>query len=132
MTEIMNSCTGHMQQEQDSLGTAQPADLPGNGHNKTAGVTSDPHAEHVVQTKRSNGDNSAPNLDIYINNVVCTFSVRCHLNLHRIGLEGINVEHRKEYGVSIKVVLRDRVGVLRKTLRSRFSVHKCNPCHHTN
>lgn len=39
-------------------------------------------------------------LDIYINNVVCTFSVRCHLNLREIALNGSNVEYRRENGVS--------------------------------
>lgn len=37
-----------------------------------------------------------PEIDIVINNVVCSFSVRCHLNLHEIALSGANVEYRKE------------------------------------
>ena len=41
-----------------------------------------------------------PEIDITINNVVCSFSVRCHLNLRDIALRGINVEYRKENGVS--------------------------------
>ena len=41
-----------------------------------------------------------PELDIVINNVVCSFNVRCHLNLRDIALRGINVEYRKENGVS--------------------------------
>ncbi|KAH8376776.1 hypothetical protein KR093_001313 [Drosophila rubida] len=45
-------------------------------------------AEPVVQ---SNAE-----LDIVINNVVCSFSVKCHLNLHDIALHGINVEYRRE------------------------------------
>lgn len=39
-----------------------------------------------------------PEIDIMINNVVCSFSVRCHLNLRAIALNGINVEYRKENG----------------------------------
>ncbi|RZC39729.1 TBP domain containing protein, partial [Asbolus verrucosus] len=39
-----------------------------------------------------------PEIDIMINNVVCSFSVRCHLNLREIALNGINVEYRKENG----------------------------------
>lgn len=38
-------------------------------------------------------------LDIVINNVVCSFSVRCHLNLREIALNGSNVEYRRENGV---------------------------------
>lgn len=41
-----------------------------------------------------------PVLDIVINNVVCSFNVRCHLNLRQIALHGANVEYRRENGVS--------------------------------
>lgn len=41
-----------------------------------------------------------PVLDIVINNVVCSFNVRCHLNLRQIALQGANVEYRRENGVS--------------------------------
>nr|QWQ59791.1 TATA box-binding-like protein [Phaedon brassicae] len=40
-----------------------------------------------------------PEIDIVINNVVCSFSVRCHLNLREIALSGTNVEYRKENGM---------------------------------
>ncbi|XP_055524272.1 TATA-box-binding protein-like [Wyeomyia smithii] len=38
-------------------------------------------------------------IDIIINNVVCSFSVRCHLNLRDIALKGFNVEFRRENGM---------------------------------
>lgn len=45
-----------------------------------------------------------PEIDIVINNVVCSFSVRCHLNLREIALNGTNVEYRKENGmVTMKI-----------------------------
>lgn len=40
-----------------------------------------------------------PEIDIVINNVVCSFSVRCHLNLREIALNGKNVEFRRENGM---------------------------------
>lgn len=40
-----------------------------------------------------------PEIDIVINNVVCSFSVRCHLNLRDIALYGDNVEFRRENGM---------------------------------
>ncbi|XP_057327740.1 TATA box-binding protein-like 1 [Microplitis mediator] len=40
-----------------------------------------------------------PEIDILIRNVVCSFSVRCHLNLREIALNGANVEYRKENGM---------------------------------
>ncbi|KAM8716973.1 hypothetical protein ACLKA7_003787 [Drosophila subpalustris] len=42
---------------------------------------------------------TGPELDIVINNVVCSFSVRCHLNLRLIALNGSNVEYRRENGM---------------------------------
>lgn len=44
-------------------------------------------------------DKPLPEIDIVINNVVCSFSVRCHLNLRDIALRGMNVEYRKEHGM---------------------------------
>lgn len=40
-----------------------------------------------------------PEIDIVINNVVCSFSVRCHLNLRDIAQNGFNVEFRRENGM---------------------------------
>lgn len=45
-----------------------------------------------------------PILDIVINNVVCCFTTRCHLNLKRIAQEGMNVIYRRDCGmVSMKL-----------------------------
>ena len=41
----------------------------------------------------------APTINIVINNVVCTFATRCHLNLKKIATEGANVIYRRENGV---------------------------------
>ncbi|KAL3271306.1 hypothetical protein HHI36_021795 [Cryptolaemus montrouzieri] len=51
--------------------------------------------EMLPDTVQSEG----PEIDITINNVVCSFSVRCHLNLREIALNGTNVEYRKENGM---------------------------------
>ena len=40
-----------------------------------------------------------PEIEIAINNVVCSFSVRCHLNLRRVATEGVNVIYKRENGV---------------------------------
>ncbi len=42
---------------------------------------------------------SEPEIDILINNVVCSFSLGCHLNLRHIALNAHNVEYRRESGV---------------------------------
>ncbi|KAI8428199.1 hypothetical protein MSG28_002433 [Choristoneura fumiferana] len=44
-------------------------------------------------------DEDTPEIDIMINNVVCSFSVKCHLNLRQIALNGVNVEFRRENGM---------------------------------
>ena len=49
-------------------------------------------------------DGSSTNaLNIYVNNVVCSYSTRCHLNLRRIAMEGMHVEYKKENGVCLKI-----------------------------
>lgn len=49
-----------------------------------------------------NNEEHTPVIDIHINNVVCTFNLRCHINLKKLAMEGSNVEYRREHGVSTK------------------------------
>ena len=44
-------------------------------------------------------EGSRPEVDIIINNVVCSFSVRRVLNLHQIALQASNVEYKKSNGI---------------------------------
>ncbi|KAG8252397.1 TATA box-binding protein-like protein 1 [Homalodisca vitripennis] len=53
----------------------------------------------IVEQCVKESEEPEPEIDIVINNVVCSFSVRCHLNLRQIALNGINVEYRREHGV---------------------------------
>jgi TATA-box binding protein (TBP) (component of TFIID and TFIIIB) len=53
--------------------------------------------KEIVEGKKEESDE--PEVDIVINNVVCSFNVRCHLNLRDIALRGLNVEYRRENGV---------------------------------
>ncbi|KAH8387627.1 hypothetical protein KR093_008309 [Drosophila rubida] len=53
----------------------------------------------LVLGKSSTDSDAEPELDIVINNVVCSFSVRCHLKLRDIALNGSNVEYRRENGM---------------------------------
>ena len=59
----------------------------------------DPVAKNGDNEKNEENGQDKPELDIVINNVVCSFNVRCHLNLRDIALRGLNVEYRKENGV---------------------------------
>lgn len=61
----------------------------------------EPSAEvPVVDNGEIEEEEAQPEVDIVINNVVCSFSVKCHLNLRQIALQGFNVEYRRENGVS--------------------------------
>ena len=53
-----------------------------------------------AHVKTEDTDMSVPNsLNIYVNNVVCSYSTQCHLNLRRIAMDGMHVEYKKENGV---------------------------------
>jgi hypothetical protein len=41
-------------------------------------------------------------IDVCVNNVVCSYSTKCHLNLRKIATSGMNVEYKKENGVCIQ------------------------------
>ena len=55
--------------------------------------------EGVTPKEELKDEEASPEVDIVINNVVCSFSVRCHLNLKEIALSGSNVEYRRENGM---------------------------------
>lgn len=57
------------------------------------------NSETNVQNMEEEETENPPEIDIVINNVVCSFSVRCHLNLREIALNGFNVEFRRENGM---------------------------------
>lgn len=56
-------------------------------------VDADPVPDNSVEPVES------PEINVAINNVVCTFSTRCHLNLKTIALNGDNVELKKAQGM---------------------------------
>lgn len=56
--------------------------------------------ELVTDAQPETKNETPMTLDIVINNVVCSFNLRCHLDLRRIALNGTNVEYRRENGVS--------------------------------
>ncbi|CAB0005825.1 unnamed protein product [Nesidiocoris tenuis] len=65
-----------------------------------------PHDQYYSQQQQMLADAAGtsaveeePEIDIHINNVVCSFSVRCHLNLRQIALSGKHVEFRRETGM---------------------------------
>lgn len=46
-----------------------------------------------------NGQDDGPTIDIIINNVVASYSTRCHLDLRRIAMDGKHVEYKREHGM---------------------------------
>ncbi|XP_067007889.1 TATA box-binding protein-like 1 [Anabrus simplex] len=88
---LSNGSLGLNMQDQTTLGhnVEEQASLPSSGE------------QHVLQPEEIPPAESGetPEIDIVINNVVCSFSVRCHLNLRQIALKGANVEYRRENGM---------------------------------
>jgi hypothetical protein len=61
-------------------------------------------SNHISSSLNNNITNKLSindSINVNINNVVCSYSTRCHLNLRRIATEGMNVEYKKENGVSL-------------------------------
>ena len=74
----------------------------GNNDSELYGQGGIQNGEHSLAAEAGGSDEDAPCIDIIINNVVCSFSTRCYLNLKKIATEGIHVEYRRENGVSYK------------------------------
>lgn len=53
----------------------------------------------VQEESSKETDEENPEIDILISNVMCVFSVSCHLNLRKIALNGLNVEYQKGTGL---------------------------------
>ncbi|XP_058443832.1 TATA-box-binding protein [Malaya genurostris] len=73
----------------EQLATATATDAP-----DIATETTTDHVDEQQQEQEAESE-----IDIIINNVVCSFSVRCHLSLRDIALKGFNVEFRRENGM---------------------------------
>ena len=74
--------------------------LSENSYSSTSNGVANTIDRNIDHEKSEENGQDRPELDIVINNVVCSFNVRCHLNLRDIALRGLNVEYRKENGVS--------------------------------
>ncbi|CAL4094649.1 unnamed protein product [Meganyctiphanes norvegica] len=77
----------------------------GGGRENIATDAANSHLEEAqakadeVNPEEEEGEDEEPVIDIVINNVVCSFSVSCHLDLRNIALNGNNVEFRRENGM---------------------------------
>ena len=83
----------------------QKTNLRGNASSSSYIEVIDPVAKNGDNDRNEENGQDKPELDIVINNVVCSFNVRCHLNLRDIALRGLNVEYRKENGVRMFVYI---------------------------
>lgn len=68
-------------------------------HNSTDNGDLGQHSLNEGIVEAENTGEESPVIDIIINNVVCTFSTRCYLNLRAIALKGTNVEYKRENGM---------------------------------
>lgn len=72
--------------------------VPDHEYCEAGGAAQPPPAVDAVPASNAD-EEETPEIDIMINNVVCSFSVKCHLNLRQIALKGVNVEFRRENGM---------------------------------
>ena len=94
--------------------------LSENSYSSTSNGVANTIDRNTDHEKSEENGQDKPELDIVINNVVCSFNVRCHLNLRDIALRGLNVEYRKENGVSF---LKPKYGCMIEvfSIKIRFS-----------
>ncbi|CAK1602806.1 unnamed protein product [Parnassius mnemosyne] len=85
-----HSVASHMVPDHEYCETGQPQEPQPPCANSGQEAPAETIAEDEEET---------PEIDIMINNVVCSFSVKCHLNLRQIALNGVNVEFRRENGM---------------------------------
>ncbi|XP_076439931.1 TATA box-binding protein-like 1 [Babylonia areolata] len=83
--------------------------LADNDHGNTNNSSLQNHVNGTGEEGENEVEDSQNVIDIHINNVVCSFSVRCHINLKRLAMEGANVEYRREHGICNMKLRRPRV-----------------------
>jgi TATA-box binding protein (TBP) (component of TFIID and TFIIIB) len=47
----------------------------------------------------SNDNSDDPEIELFVNNVVCSFALGCKLNLRKIAMEAANVIYRRDHAV---------------------------------
>lgn len=118
-TYYQQQYTGYIKQEQQQQLLQQPppsqtissnssavtANNNGNNNNEDSALASEGKDDASLLPVEGGGEEveeeqePQPEVDIVINNVVCSFSVKCHLSLREIALNGFNVEYRRENGM---------------------------------
>ena len=88
------STNGHAKVEMSTAAAPEAAAAAAAGEELANGVNGGEGGDGGEQSQEEQKE-----VDIVINNVVGSFSVKCHLNLRDIALRGHNVEYRRENGV---------------------------------
>lgn len=100
MSTVATLSVGTSESNGKPIPVARNADLEKENLQKSTSESS----ELMHQANGSTGDGKSEEkgeneIDIILNNVVCNFSVRCHLNLKQIAMTGNNVEFHREMAV---------------------------------
>ena len=53
-------------------------------------------------------DQQDSEIELFVNNVVCTFALSCKLNLRKIAMEAANVIYKRDHAVRITLTSIDR------------------------
>lgn len=101
MKPLQNGTYGHLDMDKLTSGVGhQMPSVKTEGLCQIKSEVCEENSDQIYQTQEIPAVVSdEPEVDIVINNVVCSFSVRCHLNLRQIALTGSHVEYRRENGM---------------------------------
>jgi transcription initiation factor TFIID TATA-box-binding protein len=88
------------QQQKFTEGATESESAESNANDEQQTTTEEAAATEETATEAAvEEEGDEPEIDIVISNVVCAFSVRCHLQLKQIALQGANVEFKRENGM---------------------------------
>ncbi|KAK7100543.1 hypothetical protein V1264_023474 [Littorina saxatilis] len=102
-TSLADSHTLHVTEEENKENKVE------NLKNKDVSEVKEEHPSNAGNEEQGAEGADTPVIDIVVNNVVCTFNLRCHINLKRLAMEGSNVEYRREHGILNMKLRRPRV-----------------------
>jgi len=97
VTETVVSAVGHLGHLSSTDHFASSTYI----HCEPSSASSDNVTQTICEPAPAEVEEEEPEVDIVINNVVCSFNTRCHLNLKRVATEGMNVIYKRDQGVCI-------------------------------
>lgn len=100
MSTVATLSVGGSEANGKAIAVSRSVELEKENLQKSVAESSVSHQQNGGSADVKAADDKGENeIDIILNNVVCNFSVRCHLNLKQIAMNGNNVEFHREMAV---------------------------------